>query len=373
MEGGSASENGQIKGGDSLVSVSGIDVRKCSRETLGDMLRGEPGSAIRLGFERTDSVTSRAFFFELDLKRDSTIARRLDTAGQQQQGGRPLGGKHQSTPTVGALTAIIAPNTPPPASPVHDESMLTPMSLITPMNITGKSRSLRALERVVNECELPLSPKAPLELARSTGRASAADAESELLSLRTEVTSLKTELKQSRAEARDSVAQVKQLKESAEHELAFRAAEAKRVSSILEREERSKQLWREEVDKRKEAEARLLAAEAAADELNQRLVRSEAQVKVMTVTIDGFSKDEISSQVLVQASPSLLEAWGFRVQGFRSRLLIHSGGRLTALQQIDSDRHEVAGEARGVAAGAARVEVGAQYAQGAARGERASA
>jgi hypothetical protein len=65
----SADLNGQIKTGDALVSISSIDIRRCSSETVRDMIMGDPGTPVRIGLERTDSVTGRIFFYEVDLKR----------------------------------------------------------------------------------------------------------------------------------------------------------------------------------------------------------------------------------------------------------------------------------------------------------------
>jgi len=54
---GPAAQNGMVKVGDTLVSVSGIPIRNMPHTSLHDLVMGQPLSSVRLGLERSDKMT----------------------------------------------------------------------------------------------------------------------------------------------------------------------------------------------------------------------------------------------------------------------------------------------------------------------------
>jgi hypothetical protein len=119
---GPAEENGMIKVGDVLASVSGVDVKGLPGDVLRDMLVGEAGSSVRVGLERLDRSSGRCFFYEVNLDRA--------TSGTQQP--HQTAGNHSHVPSVApsdhdhdvgsfgtpaeptpGSTARCAPRTPP--------------------------------------------------------------------------------------------------------------------------------------------------------------------------------------------------------------------------------------------------------------------
>ena len=114
VAGGPADENGQIKAGDALVSISGVEILGCADDTILDMLNGEPGSTVRLGLERMDRVTSRVHFYQVDLRRLSAETAAANITAPWELPASPdresVGGKRHS------VVRDIPPAASPPAS-----------------------------------------------------------------------------------------------------------------------------------------------------------------------------------------------------------------------------------------------------------------
>jgi hypothetical protein len=329
-QGESAHQNGQIKPGDALATIDGIEIHPDSIDLIRDLLIGDPGSMVRIGFERTDQWTNRIFFYEVDLKRKAeTVESKAigthhfsdhqQTPISNQKPGQPIededSGMRDSISLVarvmlGAFMTPLMPRsaTRPRISPIHRATLSTPVSSLpaTPADAIS-AEALRAFESAAigDTSAMLRSPDPPAQVAAQSGSpgatstdGSAAGAElgafrTEVDALRAEVDALRSELEGRGSEPAGRVAAAAEaLEERVRRNLLLRDAAEARASAALEREEQAAARQAEEAERAAEAEAWAEACE-------KRLTRCEAQLRAA----EAVGKEQESAQVLPPGPP----------------------------------------------------------------------
>ena len=310
IPGEAADQNGQIKIGDALVTVSGSEVKRCSFETISQFLAGKPGSTVRVGLERADVVTNRIFFYEVDLRRKCSAdetqpssnwpTHTVDDAAEynsttvsrdEPRNSKHLAPNNADSSSFFARVKVGAPTTPRviQTAPRRRISTINQGALSTPVSsgpatpaLSTSLDGLHALELVASS-DFPATP-AGADADQLEPTPPAAQPLLTEHALRSELEALRSQL------AEEARRNARQLEEQAEHERALRSTEEARAAAALEREGRAMAMWKEEAERRREAEAR-------ADGCAERLARCEAQLRSTTPALEAATKEETAAQV----------------------------------------------------------------------------
>jgi hypothetical protein len=324
-----------IRVGDVLASVSGVNVKGVPGDVLRDMLVGEPGSSVRVGFERTDRKTGRAFFYEVSLERALTAE--TDTAMPFMSEADMLGGTAMLAEeeeeqqallhdTIKETPAALPGNSAEPEDPFSTPAEPTPLTAAvnerlrrtlwnTPStNARGGMRpafsalntdSLLAsdLPAPPKSVEAIMGPSASTKFTRSSlDPYSVLDKkrEGELGRLRSELDSVKADLLTARNEVKEARHEAYVEKERADHEEALRASEEKRRLDVTEREKKTYEAWVQEHEKLQESERLRAELDMQLAESSQALSRTEAQVKALTASCHslGMQETELKAKAL---------------------------------------------------------------------------
>jgi chromosome segregation ATPase len=326
---------GMIRVGDLLASVSGVNVKGLPGDVLRDMLVGEPGSSVRVGFERTDKKTGRAFFYEVSLERALTVETesQVPFSVEEELLGEPAMLAEEEEERQALLHDIIK-ETPAafPGSSAEPEDPFSTPAEPTPLAAAVNERLRRTLwntpstnPRGMNRPgfstlasdtslagDLPAPPKSveAIMAASSSAKLSRSSLdpysvldkkrEGELGRLRAELESIKAELATARNEAKEARHEAYMEKERADHEASLRTSEEKRRLDVTEREKKTYEAWVQEHDKLQESERERAEIEMQLAEANQALSRVEAQTKALGASCHslGMQESELKARAL---------------------------------------------------------------------------